>query len=214
MSLNGVLFVGFCISVIVGVMAGLISNTHSRKRRPIELGAAGIAGGLLGVLVAIGLGYLLWGNGGYHLPDLVFYPLFWGIPILCPIAGSFALPGIVSRRVSVRVDKPKPEPALATFTQSHSPVIGYTADGRPVTAQPPPISARSDRTNGFAIAALILGLVVAPLAIPFGHIALSQIRRTGEQGNGMAIAGLVLGYLSLALTVATAIVIFGLIRIG
>jgi len=36
------------------------------------------------------------------------------------------------------------------------------------------------------------------LAIPFGHIARSQIRRTGEQGSGVALAGLILGYLSLA----------------
>jgi Domain of unknown function (DUF4190) len=32
-----------------------------------------------------------------------------------------------------------------------------------------------------------------------GHLALGQIRRTGERGNGMAIAGLVLGHVGLAL---------------
>ncbi|KXO97829.1 peptidylprolyl isomerase [Tsukamurella pseudospumae] len=53
-----------------------------------------------------------------------------------------------------------------------------------------------------AIVALVLGVAGGVLAIPFGHIALSQIKRTGEQGRGMAIAGLVLGYLSLVAVVA------------
>jgi hypothetical protein len=52
------------------------------------------------------------------------------------------------------------------------------------------------RTNGFAIAALVLGLLSGTiLPIIFGHVALSQIRRTGERGAGMATVGLVFGYL-------------------
>jgi peptidyl-prolyl cis-trans isomerase B (cyclophilin B) len=50
------------------------------------------------------------------------------------------------------------------------------------------------QTNTMAIAALVSALVLAPLGIVFGHIALSQIRRTGEEGRGLAIAGLVIGY--------------------
>ena len=57
-----------------------------------------------------------------------------------------------------------------------------------------------------AIAALVLGVVIGPLAIPFGHVARSRIRRTGEQGDGMALAGLILGYLSLAAIVGLIIV--------
>jgi Domain of unknown function (DUF4190) len=53
------------------------------------------------------------------------------------------------------------------------------------------------RTNSFAIVALVLGLVLPPLAVPFGHVARSHIRRTGERGGGMALAGLILGYYSL-----------------
>ena len=45
-----------------------------------------------------------------------------------------------------------------------------------------------------AIAALVSAFVVAPLGIVFGHIALSQIRRSDEDGRGLPIAGLVLGY--------------------
>jgi hypothetical protein len=57
-----------------------------------------------------------------------------------------------------------------------------------------------------AITALVVSLAglvtlcgfISPVAIPFGHIALSQIKRTGQEGRGMAIAGLVIGYLALA----------------
>ncbi|TDC63322.1 DUF4190 domain-containing protein [Actinomadura sp. GC306] len=57
-------------------------------------------------------------------------------------------------------------------------------------------------TNGMATASLVCGLIgfvacglTSILAIIFGHIAQSQIKRTGEGGHGMAVAGLILGYL-------------------
>jgi hypothetical protein len=57
------------------------------------------------------------------------------------------------------------------------------------------------RTNGLAVASLACGLAqfaFGPLAtvpaIVLGHMARSQIRRTGEQGAGLALAGLVLGW--------------------
>jgi hypothetical protein len=52
-------------------------------------------------------------------------------------------------------------------------------------------------TNTYAIVALVLGLVLPPAAVPFGHVARAQIRRTGQRGSGMALAGLILGYYSL-----------------
>lgn len=62
--------------------------------------------------------------------------------------------------------------------------------------------AQVQRTNGFAIAALVLGIIGGSiLAIVFGHVARSQIRTSGEKGAGMATAGLVLGYIWLALTI-------------
>jgi hypothetical protein len=71
-------------------------------------------------------------------------------------------------------------------------------------------------TNGYAIAALVFGVLGGILAIVFGHVALNQLRRTGGQGRGMAIAGLVLGYFWLAviLTVAVAGVITAVQRAG
>jgi MFS family permease len=58
------------------------------------------------------------------------------------------------------------------------------------------------RTNSLAIVALVLGIFFGLLAIPVGHIARAQIRRTGEQGDGLALAGLVLGYISLTVVFA------------
>ncbi|MUL84354.1 DUF4190 domain-containing protein [Mycobacterium sp. CBMA247] len=52
-----------------------------------------------------------------------------------------------------------------------------------------------------AVASLVCAFLFAPLGVLFGHISLSQIKRSGEQGRGMAIAGLVIGYLMTALSI-------------
>jgi peptidyl-prolyl cis-trans isomerase B (cyclophilin B) len=52
-----------------------------------------------------------------------------------------------------------------------------------------------------AIASLIAAFLVAPLGIVFGHISLSQLKKSGEDGKGLAVAGLVIGYTLTALTV-------------
>lgn len=53
------------------------------------------------------------------------------------------------------------------------------------------------RTNTLAIVSLVTGFCCSIAAVITGHIALGQIRRTGEGGRGLAITGLVLGYVSL-----------------
>ncbi|MEO8527622.1 MAG: DUF4190 domain-containing protein [Pseudolysinimonas sp.] len=63
-------------------------------------------------------------------------------------------------------------------------------------------------TNTMAILALVFGLGGGLLGIIFGHLALGQIRRTGEQGHGMAIAGLVFGYIGAGALVILLIVYF------
>jgi Domain of unknown function (DUF1707)/Domain of unknown function (DUF4190) len=62
------------------------------------------------------------------------------------------------------------------------------------------------KTNGLAIASLACGLAqfaFGPLAtipaIVCGHMARSQIKRTGEQGAGLALAGLILGWATVIL---------------
>jgi peptidyl-prolyl cis-trans isomerase B (cyclophilin B) len=79
----------------------------------------------------------------------------------------------------------------------------------PYGAYPPPPYdpygyPRPRPTNGMAIASLICAFLFAPLGIVFGHISLSQIKRTGEEGHGLAVAGLVISYL---VTVGTVIVL-------
>lgn len=64
--------------------------------------------------------------------------------------------------------------------------------------------------NPWAIASLVLGLcATAIFAVITGHIALSQIKRTGERGKGLAVAGLVLGYAEIAFYVMLIIASFG-----
>lgn len=78
---------------------------------------------------------------------------------------------------------------------------------RPPGYPPPPTYAAPAATNTLAILSLVFGiisyfalpLVGAIAAIVMGHLARSQIRRTGESGGGLALAGLVLGYVHLLL---------------
>jgi hypothetical protein len=50
------------------------------------------------------------------------------------------------------------------------------------------------------------------IAVICGHMAHSQIKRTGEAGAGMATAGLVLGYIHLA--AAAVVIIFWVLLLG
>jgi hypothetical protein len=48
--------------------------------------------------------------------------------------------------------------------------------------------------NTLAILALVLSFVVSIGGIVCGHLALAQIKRTGESGRELALAGLIVGY--------------------
>jgi uncharacterized protein YacL len=61
--------------------------------------------------------------------------------------------------------------------------------------------APQDRFNTLSIVAFILAFVVSLGAVICGHIALAQIKRTGERGRGLAIWALVLGYLGILIGV-------------
>ena len=70
------------------------------------------------------------------------------------------------------------------------------------------------RTNGLAIAAMICSffffvyLIPAILAVTFGFIARSQIRRANgmQKGGGMALAGIIIGFAGIALWIGVVIV--------
>lgn len=66
--------------------------------------------------------------------------------------------------------------------------------------------------NALAIIGFVLAFVVPPGAIACGHIAMGQIRRTGEQGHGLALAAAVLGWVFtglIALFVVVWLAVFG-----
>jgi len=72
------------------------------------------------------------------------------------------------------------------------------------------------RTNGLAIASLVLGIaqiflciIGAILALVFGYISRRQIDESGgtQGGRGMAIAGIILGWIGIGLGIAYIVVI-------
>lgn len=70
---------------------------------------------------------------------------------------------------------------------AHQPTCDSFAPIYPAMSQVP-------RYNSLAIVAFIGSFFIALIGIVCGHIALSQIKRTGERGRGFAIAALVVGY--------------------
>jgi hypothetical protein len=80
-----------------------------------------------------------------------------------------------------------------------------------------PVYVMQSRTNGMAVASLILGILWiwwlgSLLALIFGYAGKNQIDRSGgqESGRGMAIAGIVLGWVG----VATLVLFLGLFAAG
>jgi hypothetical protein len=72
------------------------------------------------------------------------------------------------------------------------------------------------RTNSLAVASLVCGLAqpfTAGLtmipAVILGHVARTQIRRTGEDGKGLATAGLVLGWVGIGFALLVILLIAG-----
>lgn len=70
---------------------------------------------------------------------------------------------------------------------------------------------RTARLNPLAVAALVLGILLSPLAALFGHLAVGQIARSNGRERGLALAWVAvgLGYLWLvtAVIAATGVVI-------
>ncbi|MFJ4190116.1 DUF4190 domain-containing protein [Kitasatospora sp. NPDC089509] len=87
---------------------------------------------------------------------------------------------------------------------------------RPPYPQNPYAPRPEPRTNGFAVGSLATGLtLLSPVALVFGIVALTQIRRRGERGRGMAVTGLVLGVVgTLLLSLALGAGDFGSVRDG
>lgn len=129
-----------------------------------------------------------------------------------------ALLGVQSFKLSrANAEITRAEPAapigLTTDGKPIYPIVGYTPDGQPVTAdQAVGVQSHAHGTNGLAIASLIAAFIVPLVGVILGHVALSQIRRTGQEGRGLAVAGLVIGYISLIATVVGVIAFVAISR--
>jgi hypothetical protein len=102
-----------------------------------------------------------------------------------------------------------------------APSYGQPTYGQPPYGQPtygqaqPPYGGypAARKTNGLAIAALVCSLaafvtcISAPVGLVLGLVALSQIKKTGEDGRGLALAGAWIGGVVTALAVIGAIVL-------
>jgi len=78
-----------------------------------------------------------------------------------------------------------------------------------------PMGAPVAKWNVLSIVSLVTSILwLSLVGIITGHIALSQIKKTGEQGNVLAIIGLVLGYLGLLGAIIVGVIFFGALTLG
>jgi len=97
----------------------------------------------------------------------------------------------VSRLVPMQ---PSNTPQHPTYPAAPSPSPYYQAQ--------PVVYAPQTKTNGLAVAGMVLGIlwlywIGSVLAVIFGHVALSQIKKSQGRmtGRGMAIASVTLGWI-------------------
>ncbi|WP_457098333.1 DUF4190 domain-containing protein [Microbacterium sp. P5_E9] len=103
-------------------------------------------------------------------------------------------------------------PAAEAYPGYPAPTYGAPAYGAPAygTAPAPAYGAyAAPKTNVLAIVSLVaalVGMFIIPfigsvVAVITGHMSLSQIKRTGENGRGMALAGTIVGYVGIGLSI-------------
>lgn len=110
-------------------------------------------------------------------------------------------------------------PAPADFgmatsaTPPEAPVVPSYVDEESRVPVPP-------KTNTLAVVSLVASLAGLLTGVGFlvgiicGHISLSQIKKTGEQGRGAALAGTIIGYVGIAISVIIVIVTFVILGIA
>src|SRR5687768_1577827 len=103
----------------------------------------------------------------------------------------------------------QPQPPQDPFSGQQQP-NPYAQPTAPIPASAPPTSpygqpygyaAATPPQNSMALVAMILALVglafpiTAPVGAILGHVAMKQIRQTGETGEGMAKTGIIAGWI-------------------
>jgi Domain of unknown function (DUF4190) len=106
----------------------------------------------------------------------------------------------------VIVPPPPPSPDASVIAPPPSSRQPPPPPGSPPPPGPSP--AVEVRLNGFAITSMVLGIlgmfgITALLAVIFGHLSLSQIKKAKgwQRGTGMALAGVIMGWAYLAIFV-------------
>jgi hypothetical protein len=127
---------------------------------------------------------------------------------LCANCSNDLFGGKVCYKCGLRVGGPvgAPQPPASTAPQHQPPPKAQqAAQYQPQYQQPAQYQQsaqyqpmQSSGTNGLAIASFLCSFFIFPLGIVFGHIALSQIKKTNQGGKGLATAGLIISYLALA----------------
>lgn len=83
--------------------------------------------------------------------------------------------------------------SVPVSTMMSQPVSMTAPQTTPLTTTP--TNPATQKWNALAVLSLITALFgLTVVAIPLGHVALSQIHRLRQKGRGLAIAGLIIGY--------------------
>ncbi|MEO8528014.1 MAG: DUF4190 domain-containing protein [Pseudolysinimonas sp.] len=91
-------------------------------------------------------------------------------------------------------DLPPPVPSsVHPTTASAAPMPPGSQPTTPGYGQPVP-GYYGPPTNTMAIVSLVLAFVMPLAGAIVGHVALGQIKRTGEGGHGLALAGVIIGW--------------------
>jgi hypothetical protein len=190
-------------------------DLSQRSGRRASLAIVGTVLFVIGVALMIAVQFIgtggnmlfYWAYNGFagHIPQLILF--FVGVAILLAGAGLWiaAATSPNSGQLAARAagDRARNVAAQAEQMKQWEEAYALAHDGqRPpagVTAPPAAIMHTAmTGTNIMAVLALVFGLLGSVLGIVFGHIALSQMRRTGQSGHGLALAGLLIGYIELA----------------
>jgi hypothetical protein len=122
---------------------------------------------------------------------------------------------VASARAGFRMNgmsqTPPPPPSVPSspaYGEPTPPYGGYQGGGYSPVQEP--------RYNVLAIVSLVSAFFVSLVAVITGHMALGQIKRTGEKGRGLALAGLIIGYVGIVSGIVTiiALVVMAVAGIG
>ncbi|MBK0420718.1 DUF4190 domain-containing protein [Leucobacter sp. CSA2] len=101
--------------------------------------------------------------------------------------------------------------ARAQAPQAQQAPYAQAAPQHPVAPASGPSLTTLAYTNTYALLAIIFAFLSPIAGIIFGHLGLSQIKRTGDQGRGLALTGLILSYAYFAFLIIFIFVYVGFI---